>query len=77
MTDEERPERFAGCDLRVHDHPGLAAAHEDGDRVASLFVVDDRLLAGRWRSRTASGSCTGAGYGPGLGDSAVPAAAAG
>jgi deoxyribodipyrimidine photo-lyase len=37
-------------DLRVHDHPGLWQAVADGDRVAPLFVVDERLLAGRWRS---------------------------
>jgi len=37
-------------DLRVHDHPALARAIESGDRVAPLFVVDDRLLDGRWRS---------------------------
>jgi deoxyribodipyrimidine photo-lyase len=37
-------------DLRVHDHPGLASAVEAGDLVAPLFVVDDRLLDGRWPS---------------------------
>jgi deoxyribodipyrimidine photo-lyase len=37
-------------DLRVHDHPALRRALDDGDRVAPLFVVDDRLLAGRWQS---------------------------
>ena len=35
-------------DLRVHDHPALVAASDSGDRVAPLFVVDDRLVAGRW-----------------------------
>jgi deoxyribodipyrimidine photo-lyase len=37
-------------DLRVHDHPALAWAAADGDRIAPLFVVDERLLAGRFRS---------------------------
>jgi deoxyribodipyrimidine photo-lyase len=37
-------------DLRVHDHPGLHHALEHYDRVAPLFVVDDRILAGRWQS---------------------------
>jgi deoxyribodipyrimidine photo-lyase len=37
-------------DLRVHDHPALARAVDAGDQVAPLFVVDDRLLDGRWRS---------------------------
>ena len=37
-------------DLRVHDHCALSAAVQAGDRVAPLFVVDERLIAGRWRS---------------------------
>lgn len=37
-------------DLRVHDHVALATAVDAGDWVAPLFVVDDRLLDGRWRS---------------------------
>ena len=37
-------------DLRLHDHPALAAALADGDRIAPLFVVDDDLLGGRFRS---------------------------
>ena len=37
-------------DLRLHDHPALTAAHDDGDRIAPLFVIDDRLQAGRFRS---------------------------
>ncbi len=37
-------------DLRVHDHPALAYALAHFDRVLPLFVVDDRLLAGRWKS---------------------------
>lgn len=37
-------------DLRVHDHPALAYALGHFDRVVPLFVVDDRLLRGRWRS---------------------------
>ncbi|HSP73535.1 MAG TPA: deoxyribodipyrimidine photo-lyase, partial [Gaiellaceae bacterium] len=31
-------------DLRVHDHPALAAARHDCDRVVPLFVCDERLL---------------------------------
>ncbi len=37
-------------DLRLHDHPALAAAMAGGGRVAPLFVIDDALLHGRWRS---------------------------
>ena len=37
-------------DLRLHDHPALTAAQADGDRIAPLFVVDERLQAGRFRS---------------------------
>ena len=37
-------------DLRLHDHPALARAVSDGDRIAPLFVVDDALVAGRARS---------------------------
>lgn len=36
-------------DLRLHDLPALAAAIERGP-VAPLFVLDDRLLHGRWPS---------------------------
>ena len=32
-------------DLRVHDHPGLAAAARSCDRVVPVFVLDRRLLA--------------------------------
>jgi deoxyribodipyrimidine photo-lyase len=32
-------------DLRAHDHPALAAARRDSDRVVLLFVIDERLLA--------------------------------
>jgi len=32
-------------DLRVHDHPALAAARRDCDRVVPLFVLDERLLS--------------------------------
>jgi len=35
-------------DLRLHDHPALAEAVASGDRIAPLFVVDERLLGGRW-----------------------------
>nr|WP_197682498.1 deoxyribodipyrimidine photo-lyase [Jiangella sp. DSM 45060] len=34
-------------DLRVHDHPALAAACEHADRVVPLFVLDDAILGGR------------------------------
>ncbi len=37
-------------DLRLHDHPTLTAAQADGDRIAPLFVIDERLQAGRFRS---------------------------
>ncbi len=37
-------------DLRVHDHPALHAALAAADRVIPVFVVDERLLAGRWAS---------------------------
>ena len=37
-------------DLRLNDHPALTGALQDGDRIAPLFVVDDRLVSGRWRS---------------------------
>jgi deoxyribodipyrimidine photo-lyase len=37
-------------DLRVHDHPALVHALAHFDRVLPLFVVDDVLLGGRWRS---------------------------
>ena len=37
-------------DLRLHDHPALTAAQADGDRIAPLFVIDERLRAGRFRS---------------------------
>jgi deoxyribodipyrimidine photo-lyase len=37
-------------DLRLHDHPALRHALERYDRVLPLFVVDDRILNGRWQS---------------------------
>jgi hypothetical protein len=37
-------------DLRLHDHPALTAAQADGDRIAPLFVIDERFQAGRFRS---------------------------
>jgi deoxyribodipyrimidine photo-lyase len=36
-------------DLRVHDHPALAAAAR-AERVLPVFVLDDRLLGGRFAS---------------------------
>jgi deoxyribodipyrimidine photo-lyase len=37
-------------DLRLHDHPALHRAVETFDRVVPLYVLDDRLLGGRWAS---------------------------
>ncbi len=37
-------------DLRVHDHPPLAAALREHDAVVPLFVLDPRLVQGRFRS---------------------------
>jgi deoxyribodipyrimidine photo-lyase len=37
-------------DLRVHDHPALHRAVAEHDRVVPVFVVDDALLTGRYRS---------------------------
>ena len=37
-------------DLRVHDHPALTAAHRECDRVVPVFVLDPRLLGGRFPS---------------------------
>ncbi|HUG49289.1 MAG TPA: deoxyribodipyrimidine photo-lyase [Candidatus Limnocylindria bacterium] len=37
-------------DLRLHDHPALARAVRDYERVVPLFVLDDALLNGRWPS---------------------------
>src|SRR3954462_4766602 len=37
-------------DLRVPDHPPLRAALDAHDRVVPVFVLDDRLLHGRFAS---------------------------
>ena len=37
-------------DLRTHDHPALSAAAESCERVVPLFVLDRRLLDGRFAS---------------------------
>ena len=37
-------------DLRVHDHPALVRAAREFDRVVPVFVFDDALLGGRFRS---------------------------
>src|SRR3954467_15584724 len=37
-------------DLRVHDHPALTTAHREYDRVVPVFVLDPRLLEGRFPS---------------------------
>ncbi|HET7703804.1 MAG TPA: deoxyribodipyrimidine photo-lyase [Candidatus Limnocylindrales bacterium] len=47
-------------DLRVHDHPALSRAVAEHDRVVPLFVVDDRLLVGRWASANRAWHLAGA-----------------
>lgn len=42
-------------DLRVHDHPALAAAAREHDLVVPLFVLDPVLLGGRYRSARRTG----------------------
>ena len=37
-------------DLRLHDHPALTAAMREHDRIVPLFVLDPRLLGGRFAS---------------------------
>jgi deoxyribodipyrimidine photo-lyase len=37
-------------DLRVHDHPALVTALREHDQVVPLFVLDPRLVGGRFRS---------------------------
>jgi deoxyribodipyrimidine photo-lyase len=37
-------------DLRVHDHPALTAAVREAERVVPVFVLDERLLDGRFPS---------------------------
>jgi len=37
-------------DLRVHDHPALTAAARAADHVVPVFVLDERLLRGRFPS---------------------------
>src|SRR5881398_2952038 len=37
-------------DLRVHDHPPLRAALDAHERVVPVFVLDERLTEGRFRS---------------------------
>src|SRR4051812_25311797 len=37
-------------DLRIHDHPALSDAVANARRVRPLFVLDERLLGGRWPS---------------------------
>ena len=38
------------ADLRVHDHPALAAAVRDADAVVPVFIFDDTLLNGKFAS---------------------------
>lgn len=40
-------------DLRLHDHPALLRAAEDGARVLPVFVLDERLLATSGAARAA------------------------
>ncbi|WP_217913148.1 cryptochrome/photolyase family protein [Miltoncostaea marina] len=40
-------------DLRVHDHPALAAAAREAELVLPLFVLDDAVLAGAGANRRA------------------------
>ncbi|WP_116949651.1 cryptochrome/photolyase family protein [Jiangella endophytica] len=48
MTDDRRTAVVLFTrDLRVHDHPALAAAVEHAERVVPLFVLDDAILTGR------------------------------
>jgi len=42
-------------DLRVHDHPPLATAAREYDRVVPVFVLDRRLIHGRWPSPARAG----------------------
>jgi deoxyribodipyrimidine photo-lyase len=42
-------------DLRVHDHPPLHRALAAHDRVVPVFVLDDRLLGGRFPSPSRAG----------------------
>ena len=37
-------------DLRVQDHPALATAAREADRVVPLFVLDERILRERLRA---------------------------
>ncbi len=39
-------------DLRLHDHPALTNAIEAADRLLALYVLDPRLLTGRFASPT-------------------------
>ncbi|MET4079829.1 deoxyribodipyrimidine photo-lyase [Janibacter sp. UYMM211] len=41
-------------DLRLHDHPALAAAHADGGEVMPVFVLDPDLLEKAGQVRTAA-----------------------
>lgn len=47
MTDDRTAVVLFTRDLRVHDHPALAAASEHAGRVVPLFVLDDAILSGR------------------------------
>ena len=42
-------------DLRVHDHPALAAAAAEHDLVVPVFVTDPRFAEGRYASERRSG----------------------
>jgi deoxyribodipyrimidine photo-lyase len=37
-------------DLRVHDHPALAAAHKEGGSVLPVFIFDPTIISGKFAS---------------------------
>ena len=37
-------------DLRIHDHPALSAAAGEDERVLLLYVLDERMIGGRFAS---------------------------
>ncbi|MBA2311580.1 MAG: deoxyribodipyrimidine photo-lyase [Actinobacteria bacterium] len=46
-------------DVRVHDHPALAAACIEADKVVPPFVFDDDIWTAIVRDRTVRRSCSG------------------
>ena len=49
---------FFTRDLRVHDHPGLDDAARRFERVAPLFVFDDRVLRAHASPNRVSSRCS-------------------